>query len=92
MKNIKFSDLACCPFCDSKQFYEKQYAKGHIIFRMRFDGEETPNDTMHDNLEYSYSGRAYCDDCNQYLGNYITNAIGRKAYERYKHKTQTEKR
>lgn len=85
---MKFSDLDSCPFCDSKQFYEKQYAKGRIMYRMCFDGMEADNSSMYDSLDYSYSGRAYCDECKRYLGNYMTDVIGKKAYEEYKRKSQ----
>lgn len=80
---MKFSDLKCCPFCKSEEFYEKEYAKGSITYRMRFDGEETDNSTMYDNLDHYSSGRAYCDDCNRYLGNYMTDKLGKAAYQEY---------
>lgn len=80
---MKFSDLKHCPFCGSEEFYEKQYARGRITYRMRFDDEETDNSAMYDSLDISYSGRAYCDGCHKYLGNYMSDLIGKAAYQEY---------
>lgn len=76
---MKFSDLKCCPFCGNDEFYEKQYAKGPIYFNMRFDGEETHNETMYDSLTTIQSGRVYCNHCEKYLGNMLSDALGKEA-------------
>ena len=76
---MKFTDLKCCPFCGCDEFYEKQYAYGTIVFRERFDGKETHNEDLYDCLNYKYNGRAYCLNCNKYLGNVAENTIGKTA-------------
>ncbi len=76
---MKFTDLKCCPFCDSEEFYVKQYAYGTIICRERFDGEEAHNEDLYDGLNYKYSGRAYCLNCGKYLGSVEKNIVGKEA-------------
>ncbi len=76
---MKFTDLKCCPFCDSEEFYVKEYAYGTIICRERFDGEEAHNEDLYDGLNYKYSGRAYCLNCGKYLGSFEKNIVGKEA-------------
>ena len=76
---MRFKDLKACPFCGCDEFYEKQQTRGTIYYRIRFDGKETDNSDMYDSLITSYSGRAYCNDCKRYLGNYINDEVGKIA-------------
>ena len=72
---MKFEELTCCPFCGCDQYYEKQYARGPVIFRMRYDSEQADNSEMYDSIDFTFSGRVYCDNCDQYLGNRITSDL-----------------
>ena len=76
---MRFQDLEACPFCGCDEFYEKQQTRGTIHYRIRFDGKETDNSDMYDSLLTMYSGRAYCNDCKRYLGNYIKDEVGKVA-------------
>lgn len=77
---MKFTDLKCCPFCGYDTFYQKQYAYGTILFRGRFDGKEAHNEDLYEGLNYKYNvGRAYCLNCNEYLGNIEENVVGKNA-------------
>ena len=76
---MKFKDLEACPFCGCDEFYEKQQTRGIIHFRIRFDGNETDNTDMYDSLITKYSGRAYCESCQRFLGNYINDTVGKAA-------------
>lgn len=76
---MKFTDLEACPFCGCDEFYEKQQTRGTIHYRIRFDGNETDNTDMYDSLITKYSGRAYCDSCQRFLGNYINDTVGKAA-------------
>ena len=67
---MKFSELDCCPFCCSKEYYTKQYVYGTLCYNERFDGEEAENGELYDGLNCkNYSGRVYCKECGRYLGN-----------------------
>lgn len=76
---MRFTDLEGCPFCGNDEFYVKQYAYGTIICRKRFDGEVASNEDLYDCLNYKYSGRAYCLNCDKYLGNLEKNIVGKEA-------------
>ncbi len=79
---MRFDDLDRCPFCGFGSFYEKQQVRGTITYRMNFTVEEryeADNTDMYNSLSSTNSGRAYCDDCNRYIGNYITGVIGKEA-------------
>ncbi len=78
---MKFTDLKCCPFCGSEEFYVKQYAYGTMICRERFDGE-ADNENLFEGLNYKYSGRAYCLRCEKYLGNIEKNILGKEAQKK----------
>ena len=81
---MKFSDLKCCPFCGSEEFYERRRASGPVMYYMRFDGEESNNSEMYSSLSYSGSGRVWCAACDSYLGKAETEAVGVKAEQAYK--------
>lgn len=67
---MKFSELDCCPFCGSEEFYTKEYGYGTIYYNERFDGKEADNSELFESLSFkNYSGKAYCRNCNRYLGN-----------------------
>lgn len=80
---MKFSDLKCCPFCDSDTFYERTRVRGTMTYYLRFDGEEAHNEEMYDGLDYKSSGRVWCANCGNYLGNYATDEVGVKADRAY---------
>lgn len=77
--DFNFSDLKNCPFCGCKMYYEKQTVKGNIEFNSLFNGKDAPNDDLYEGLTYTYSGRCYCRDCNKYLGNHLSNTVGKEA-------------
>lgn len=73
---MKFSELECCPFCGSEEYYTKQYVYGTLRYNERFDGEEAENTELYDGLNCgNYSGRVYCRECDMYLGNKETNTV-----------------
>ena len=82
-KFTEFSDLKSCPFCGSEEYYNRCTVKGIVQLNMRFDGEETDNECMYDNLEYYGSQKVYCRQCNAYLGNQVTNKISGDALNAY---------
>lgn len=59
-----------CPYCNSNDgYYTKQYARGTIKYNYNFDGSESENGDMHDNLSYSGGKYAYCINCKKRLFN-----------------------
>ena len=76
---MNFSELSCCPFCGFDEFYEKQYARGPVVFFQRYDGKETDNSTMHESLVYSGSNRVYCASCQRYIGNTEKDSLSKNA-------------
>ena len=83
---MKFDDLDRCPFCGFGIFHEKQKAQGTVIYRMYFDVNEryeVDNTEMYNDIDVITSGRAYCDSCERYLGNYVTGVIGKEAEKEY---------
>lgn len=79
---MKFDDLNCCPFCGFGTFHERQQVRGTVVYRMNFDVDgryEADNTDMYNCLDAHQSGRAYCDYCERYIGNYITGVIGKAA-------------
>ena len=74
---MKFTELENCPFCGSEEFYSKNYMYGTSHYNERFDGEETYNDQMYDGLIVKYGYRAYCCNCNRYLGNKTKNTLSK---------------
>lgn len=82
---MKFSEMTCCPFCGSKQFYTRDYMHGTCAYRQRFDGEEAcNNENMYDGLIVRAGSKAYCDGCGEYLGNLIENKVGKNAEQALK--------
>ncbi len=79
---MRFEDLKECPFCGCDTFITFQKVKGYAKYRARFDGEETDNEDMYDSLKYEDNGKARCNDCNSYLGNYISGEIGKSALKK----------
>lgn len=76
---MNFTELTCCPFCGNEEFYTKQQFRGGCWYNERFDGNEADNTEMYDGL-LSYGGdKAYCNNCNKYLGNRTLNSVSRKA-------------
>ena len=64
----KYPPMKECPFCGCDEFYIKEYAKGYIHYRFRFDGEQAYNGDMYGGLDIrSASKFAYCSDCNRKL-------------------------
>ncbi len=86
---MKFEDLTCCPFCGCETYYEKQTVKGKIEFNSLFNGEEAPNYDMYEGLEHKYSGKCYCRDCDKYLGNNLTNVVGKEAENKISEREKT---
>ena len=77
---MKFSELLCCPFCGAEQFYTKNYMRGTGVFRQRFDGEEPKhNEDMYDGLTTKEGARAYCEDCQKYIGDVTKDKVGKVA-------------
>lgn len=76
---MRFEDLKECPFCGCDTFITFQKVKGYAKLRIRFDGEEADNVDMYDSLCYTDNGKARCNGCNSYLGNYITGTVGTAA-------------
>ena len=76
---MRFQDLEACPFCGCDEFYEKQQVRGTTTYRTRFDGEEADNEDMYESLFTTSSGRAYCCDCNKFLGNTKNNTVSKAA-------------
>lgn len=77
---MKFSELEKCPFCGHDEFYTNDYFRGMSEFYQRFDGEEaTDNSQMYDGLAHHQGAKAYCGNCWAYLGNCITDKLGKKA-------------
>lgn len=78
---MKFSDLQACPFCHGDEYYEEYRVHGTVRHYSEYDGEfeSLSNADMYDSLESTVSGKIYCADCHKYLGNYITDTIGKAA-------------
>lgn len=87
---MKFSDLKCCPFCGCEEFYERRRASGPVRYNMRFDGDETDNSCMYDDLNYSWNGKVWCVECDRYLGNQEKNTVGVEAERAYKKQEVTK--
>ena len=85
VKINKFEDLACCPFCGSEEFYITNWMQGSSDVNMRFDGEEAKdNYQMYDGLIITEGKRAYCNNCEAYLGNRETGALSVGTIKRLK--------
>ena len=77
---MKFSELTKCPFCDHDEFYTNDYYRGRSSYYQRFDGNEAKdNSQMYEALSHVQGTRAYCGRCWSYLGNTLTDKLGKKA-------------
>lgn len=77
---MKFSELKECPFCGFDEYYTKEYTYGTVCYGERFDGEEAHNEDMYAGLlTKNYSGRCYCRNCGEYLGNKTTDTLSKRA-------------
>lgn len=86
---MKFSELRKCPFCGNDEFYTNDRFKGSSAYNQRFDGKEAyDNSQMYDGLDHIQGAKAYCNNCFKYLGNVITNKIGKKAENALDHQTE----
>ncbi|RSU11623.1 hypothetical protein CBF29_07860 [Vagococcus elongatus] len=56
-----------CPHCGSEEYYVKTRIYGKCDHYRRFDGKETDNSGMHDNLTYVDGTIAYCAECKKRL-------------------------
>lgn len=80
---MKFTELTECPFCGCEEFCTKQYVYGTLMYRERFDGEETENCELYDSLNNGkYSGNCYCLGCNKLLGNKDANTVSKQVEKR----------
>lgn len=79
---MKFSDLECCPFCGSEEYFGRCRAKGIVVYNMRFDGQETHNEDMYEGLSYTDNGKRWCADCGSYLGNDLKDEVSATACRR----------
>lgn len=62
------SNIKCCPYCRSEEYYIKQSFKGTCDYHIRFDGKEAENGEMHSNAEYKNTSKyAWCSECNKRL-------------------------
>ena len=88
---MKFSELTKCPFCEHEEFCTHDYYKGTSEFFQRFDGgEATDNSQMYDGLLHKQGARAYCGNCWSYLGNTLTDKLGKRAEKALKESEDTE--
>lgn len=76
---MEFSQLEKCPFCECETFFQKFQYRGSGLYFSNFDGTEANNTDMYDGVSGESSGRAYCANCMQYLGNINTGTLGKKA-------------
>ena len=77
---MKLSELSCCPYCGCEQFYTHDYMYGSTVFRQRFDGGEPENnEDMYEGLIVNYGAKAYCEECNKYIGNVKKDTVGKNA-------------
>lgn len=62
-------DIDKCPFCGNDEYAAREYVQGVIMYRMRFDGEESDNNsTLYDALTTKrISKYVYCTKCNKRL-------------------------
>lgn len=76
---MKFSDLTKCPFCGNDEFYTNDRYLGTSPYNQRFDGTEAYNAEMYSQLDHVSGAKAYCNNCDEYLGNVNTDEIGKQA-------------
>ena len=77
---MKFRALKKCPFCGYEEFYTNDYYRGTSTFYQRFEGGDAEdNSQMYDGLLHVQGARAYCANCCKYLGNTVTDKLGKEA-------------
>lgn len=77
---MKFSELTECPFCGYDEFYTTLYLCGTTRYGECFNGDEAHNEQMYDSLcTRRYTGKAYCRNCEKYLGNKESNTLSKAA-------------
>ena len=82
---MKLSEIEICPFCGHTEFYTNDYYTGTSRYYQRFDGEQAyDNSQMYDGLMHRSGARAYCGNCEAYIGSVIEDKLGRKAEEAMK--------
>ena len=85
VKINKFEDLTSCPFCGNDEFYTLNWMQGSCAYNSKFDGEEaSDNSCMYDGLIVTEGKRAYCNNCEEYLGNRETGALSAGVIKRLK--------
>ena len=77
---MKFSELKECPFCGNDEFYTVRTARGSSVYHERFDGKEaTDNSCMYDCVYFFGGAKAYCNNCDTYLGNRDKDIVSKRA-------------
>ena len=87
---MKFSEIKECPFCGSDKYYVSEYYYGKFEFTQSFREEECDNSGMYDGLQVRTNKRAYCKECENYLGNIINNTVGKEAEKALNYMKQGE--
>lgn len=60
--------LESCPHCGDDQFYVIVQMRGSGKWHRKLDGTPGQNDTLYDSLNWQMGKRAYCSNCDKYLG------------------------
>lgn len=81
---MKFSDLKECPFCGNDEFYVSLRVFGTTRHNSRFDGGIAWNGEMYETMNTRHGVRAYCNDCEAYLGNTETDELSKAAMAKMK--------
>lgn len=79
------SDLKACPYCDSDTYYTKDWVEGPSQTNIRFDGDEdVENGQMYDSVKHITGDRAYCRNCNRYIGDISTDTLSKSVIQHLK--------
>lgn len=81
---MKFSELNVCPFCGDTVFYSKMYAHGVVRYYQSMIGEEIENEQMYDSLNYDYSDKRYCANCDKLLGYVDSDTVSKQVGEAFR--------
>ena len=76
---MKFLKIKECPFCGCTTFYQKFQYRGRGIYFSNYDGSDAENGDMYDYVNATTTGRAYCAECDRYLGNAGSDVLGKQA-------------
>lgn len=79
---MNFNDLTECPFCGNDEFYTKDYIQGPTWYNQRFDGLDAHNENMYDCLHHTTGKRAYCNNCDSYLGELESGKLAKKVIDK----------